>query len=458
MRVLLVNPPTKHQPVVRDMMGGLGFDGGDAVVLPLLDLAYMAATLLSKGHEAKIVDSDVENYKAEDIFQITREYKPDAIIGLVSLPTLYKDCSFLKSLRENFSAKIIAKTGISYPPILKEILEKTSVDFCIYGECDTIIDQILSEDQKTGTVLLKEEKMEIQDNQLIDNLDSLPLPARHLLPNEKYRYVLLGEKTTTMQTSRGCPFPCGYYCPYPLVQGRKWRARSPEHVCREIQDIVSNYNISKILFRDAVFTLDKERTKEICDLIIKNKFGIEWWCETRINCIDRDLLESMRDAGCMGVNIGVETGDPEVLESQAKIGVTLEALEKLRSTSKDLGIKLHFLLMVGLPSETKASLYQTHRLIQKLGPESIGITFVIPYPGTPLYYEAKEKGWLETEDWSKFGGHHPVMHTDNLTTQDLIKARKMIYQGFHFSCSSSLRGKIRARLLDNRFEKWACAD
>lgn len=455
MRILLVNPPTKDQPVVRDMMGGLGFDGGDAVVLPPLDLAYMAATLLSKGHEVKIVDSDVENYNIKDINHIIKEYRPDMVIGTVSLPTLYKDCSFLKSLRKDFSAKMIAKTGISYPPILKEILEKASVDFCIYGECDTIIDQILLGNQKAGTVWLKEEGVEIQNNQLIDNLDSLPLPARHLLPNEKYRYVLLGEKTATMQTSRGCPFPCSYYCPYPLVQGRKWRARSPEHICEEIQDIVVNYNINKILFRDAVFTLDKERTKEICDLIIKNKFGIEWWCETRINCLDQQLIRKMKEAGCQGMNIGLETGDPEILESQAKPGVTLYKLKEITSFSKDAEMKLHILLMVGLPSETRASLYQTYKLVQKLSPESIGITFVTPYPGTPLYYEAKEKGWLETEDWSKFGGHYPVMHTDNLSTQDLLKAQRMIYQGFHFSCSSSLKNLIGTKLLNNRFKKWA---
>ena len=455
MKILLVNPPSKDQPIVRDMMGGIGFYGGNAVVLPPLDLAYLAATLLNKGHEVKIVDSNIENYQIEDIYIIVKEYKPDVIVGLISLPTLYKDCSFLKSLRKKFSASIIAKTNISFPPILKKILDKTSADFCIYGECDTNIDQILSGNLKIGTAWLKDERVEIYDNQLMDNLDDLPIPARHLLNNEKYRYVLLGERTTIMQTSRGCPFPCSYYCPYPLVQGKKWRARSPDHVCKEIHDVVTNYNIKKILFRDAVFTLNKERIIEICDSIIKSKFGIEWWCETRMNCIDGDLLKSMRDAGCMGINIGVETGDPKVLEHQAKLGTTLETLETVKSTSKELGIKLHFLLMVGLPNETKASLYKTFKLVKKLVPESIGITFVTPYPGTPLYYEAKEKGWLETEEWGKFGGNYPVMHTDNLSTQDLLTARKMIYQDFYFSSSRSLKSIIGTKLLNYRFKKWA---
>lgn len=454
MRVLLINSPAKEHPVVRDMAGGLGFDGGEAIVLPPLDLAYMAATLLNKGNEVKIIDSDVENYLRADVYQIIQNYKPEVIIATVSLPTLYEDCSFLKRIRECSSGKIIAKTNITYPPILKEILEKSSVDLCIYGECDINIDEIIAEREKKGTAYFKDSELKTEENMVIADLDELPLPARNLLPNEKYQYVLLGDEVTTMQTSRGCPYPCSYYCPYPLVQGKIWRARSPEHVIREIEDIVNNYGIQKILFRDATFTFDKERAKQICELILEKKIKISWWCETRINCIDEDLLKVMRAAGCMGMNIGVETGDPKVLESQAKIGTTLEALEKVRSFSKGLGIKLHFLLMIGLPSETKASLYQTHKLVQKLAPESIGITFVTPYPGTPLYYEAKEKGWIETEEWTKFGGHLPVMHTDNLSSQDLLKAQKLLHQGFYLLNEKLLKKWVKSKILEYRFKRW----
>lgn len=454
MRVLLVDSPARDHPVVRDMAGGLGFDGGNAVVLPPLDLASMAATLLEKGHEAKIIDSDVENYQTQDVYRIVEEYRPQVIIATVSLPTIYKDCSFLREIRGYCSGKVVAKTSIAYKPILKEILETSSVDLCIFGECDTNIDEVIAGKEKKGTAYFKDSKLNVEENGVILDLDKLPLPARGLLPNEKYRYVLLGDKVTTMQTSRGCPFPCSYYCPYPLVQGRKWRAQNPGRVVKEIEDIVYNHQIRKIFFRDATFTLEKSRVERICDLIIQKNLKVEWWCETRVDCLNSKLMERMKHAGCQGINIGVETGDPEVLERQAKIGMTLEKLKVVRKIAQQLGLRLHFLLMLGLPKETKKSLYETHRLICALRPETIGIAIVTPYPGTELYIEAKEKGWMETEDWTRFGGHLPVMHTDNLSSQDLLRAQRMIHQRFTLSRKGTLEGWIRSRLLDCRFKKW----
>jgi len=163
----------------------------------------------------------------------------------------------------------------------------------------------------------------------------------------------------------------------------------------------------------------------------------------------------MKKAGCKGINIGVETGDPHVLESQAKTGVSIEMLTKVRSFCKSVGIKLHFLLMLGLPGETKTSLYRTFKLVQKLGPESIGTTVVTPFPGTPLYNEAKENGWLETEDWGRYGSHYPVMHTDILSAQDILKAQNMIRRGFRLMNSKSFKNAIKLGLLSYYFRFWA---
>jgi len=454
MKVLLVTPPTKNQPLARDMAGGLGFDGGSSIVLPPLDLAYMASTLLMKGNKVKIIDSDVENYQNKDVYRIVEEYKPEVIIATVSLPTLYKDCSFLQEIHRYSSSKVIVKTGITYPPILREILEKSSADLFIYGECEMNIEEIITGEEKKGTAFIKNGELKVEENNIITNLDELPLPARNLLANEKYRYILLGDKVTTMQTTRGCPFPCSYYCPYPLVQGKKWRARSPEHVVLEIEDIVKNHNIQKILFRDATFTFNKERTKQICDLILEKKIKINWWCETRVDCLNLELMQKMKQAGCLGMNIGVETGDPQVMETQAKIGMTLEKLKTIRKTAQELGLQLHFLLMIGLPKETKKSLYETYRLIGDLKPGSFGVCIITPYPGTPLYAQAKEKGWIETEDWTKFGGHLPVMHTDNISSQDLLKAQQMLNQGFCLLNENSLKKWLKAKILNYRFKRW----
>jgi radical SAM superfamily enzyme YgiQ (UPF0313 family) len=295
----------------------------------------------------------------------------------------------------------------------------------------------------------------IEEKSVIKDLDELPLPARELLPNERYRYPLLGSAVTTMQTSRGCPFPCSYYCPYPLVQGKPWRPRSPEHVAAEIEDIVRNHRISKILFRDASFTLDRARAVRICELMLEKRLGVRWWCETRVDCLDSGLMSAMKRGGCKGMNIGVETGDPAVMQTQAKIGMTLEKLKRVRDDAKRLGLELHFLLLIGLPDETRESLYMTYRLLRELDPETVGVCVVTPYPGTPLYEEAKKKGWMETEDWTRFGGHFPVMHTDNLSMADLTAAQHMINEWYLTRHAHPLKGWIGMKLLDRCFRRWA---
>lgn len=452
MKILLINSPTRLHRVVRDMAGGLGLNGSDWVVLPPLDLAYIAATLLNKGHWVKIIDSDAEKYTIEEILQITKECAPDVIIATVSLPTIYTDCQFLNLLR-NYTSQLIVRTGITYPPILKEIFERTSADKCVFGECELNIEEIILTKEKTGTSYIENGKLKVEESNIIENLDNLPLPARKLLPNEKYRYILLGDKVTTMQTSRGCPFQCSYYCPYPLVQGKIWRARSPENVIYEIENIVNVYQINKILFRDATFTLNKVRVFEICNLILEKNLKFDWWCETRADRLDYEQMHMMKRAGCQGINIGVETGDIEVIKKQAKPGLTLEKLKEIKRISDKLELKLYFLLMLGLPFETKKSLYATYKLICDLQPYDIGICYVTPYPGTPLYQDAKQNNWLETEDWTKYGGHFPVMRTDNLTTEELCKANRVIRRGFLLSRKGIL-GNLMARLHGLWFKKW----
>jgi len=275
-----------------------------------------------------------------------------------------------------------------------------------------------------------------------------------LLKNSFYHYPLLGKNCTIMQTSRGCPFPCAYYCPYPLVQGREWRAMSPERVYKELADIVRKHKIDKVLFRDATFTLDRRRTIEICQKIIRGKLKFSWWCETRINCLDEELLKIMKKAGCKGINIGVETGDSKIMEIQGKPGVSLAQLGEIKKAADKTGIKLHFLLLIGLPKETRRSLYQTFKLIRKLKPYSLGVTVVTPYPGTPLWDEAKKKGWIETKDWSVYSGNLPAMHTDNLKSWEIKLVQKLI-QGESFLLKKGLWGKTGLLIEQLLFKIWS---
>lgn len=457
MRVLLVNPPTGEQRVARDMMGGVGFNGGRGMLLPPIDLATIAAALEAEGHRAAIHDADAAEPPGDPQGVFAAAAEADAVVANVSLPSLASDIRFLRELRRRAGGRIVAKTGITYGPILESILRASKADFAIVGEVETTAGAVLAGAETAGTARLGDGgALVFGEPRREEELDRLPLPARHLLPNAVYTYSLLGPGTTTMQTSRGCVFPCATYCPYPLVQGRRFRARSPQHVLAEIHDVVNRHGIHRILFRDAAFTLDMGRAREICEAIVAHRLEIAWWCETRANCLDADLLAAMARAGCRGINLGVETGDPALLAAEAKAGVSLEQLARVHADCRRLGVRLHFLLMVGLPGETRASLYRTYRLLRELTPDSIGITFITPYPGTPLFAEAKARGWITTEDWSRYGSDQPVMHTDRLSIAELKEARAMLGQAFDcLRGPASWRRRVRARLLERRFRRWA---
>lgn len=434
MRIALVVPPAK---LVRDMAGGLGFDGGASVVLPPLDLLIMASSLRQGGHQPKVFDGE----PAESV----RAFEPDLVIGTVSLATIEQDADFLFGV----GSRVWARTAVTFPAILETILRR-GFERCLIGEVDIFIDDILA-GKSSGTAWLENDQLKVGPELKVEELDSLPLPDWDALDFSRYRYHLLGSRVATLQTSRGCPFSCAYYCPYPLVQGNRWRAMSPEKVAREVAALAER-GIKKVLFRDATFTLNRERSERICDLL--QSLGVEWWCETRANCLDRELLRKMHAAGCRGINLGVETGDDSVRTSRAKAGVTRQQLSEIRATARELGLRLHFLLMVGLPEESRRSLYMTYRLVRAMRPDSIGVTIVTPYPGTPLYEDALRKGWVESQDWARYGGHQAVMRTDFLEPAELVRAVSWIERGFAWM-RGSWKGRWAERLLAVYFWTWA---
>lgn len=441
MRVLLINTPALFErPVSRSMAGGLGFDGNADMVLPPLDLAYLAAHLRAGGHDVGLFDADGLGWDRATTLQKVAERPCDALICAASLPTLYNDCAFLQEVRQRHRGPVYAKTNVPDRAVLKEMLERSRADGVIYGEPEVSICGIVEGRTTDNLVCVRDGDVVFGERRSVEDVDQLLMPARDLLPNDRYTYPLLGQGLTTVQSSRGCPFPCGYYCPYPLVEGKKWRARSPKRVADELEEIVRVHGIGKVLFRDATFTLDKDRAAAICDEILARGLDLAWWCETRVDRLDRPLLEKLRAAGCLGINIGVETGDEDVMVGQAKRGLSMEKLIRLRNDAKEVGLALHFLMLVGFPDETRKSILASYDLIQDLQPESLGITLITPYPGTPLHEEAAKRGWIEKgTTWSDYGGHQPVMHTDNLATGELVHGLEALHRGFRLL---KMRGKV----------------
>jgi len=391
--------------------------------LPALELIYHTLTLKKQNYNIHYYDFQAEPEKINDLFKIMPKSGKILVLVLVTNPTLNTDLLFIKKIKEvNKETLIFVKFDVKSEETIRQILKSGLVETVLVGETENSIHKIFEESAKEGTAYLENEAVIFGPSLIIKNMDELLDLELDFLNLAKYKYPLLPTKKGnffSFQSSRGCPFPCAYYCPYPLTQGNIWRSMSEKKLYVNIELLVKKYNIGAILFRDATFTLDKKRVNDFCgDILVKN-LKFKWWCETRMNCLDEELLKEMSKAGCVGINLGVETGDDALMRKQGKIGGDINQLIKIRSLSSKYKIQLHFLMIVGLPEETKKSLYKSFLIIEKLKPESLGVTTITPYPGTPLYHDAIKNNWIIDKNLVNYIGNKVVMKSKYLSPRQI---------------------------------------
>jgi radical SAM superfamily enzyme YgiQ (UPF0313 family) len=188
---------------------------------------------------------------------------------------------------------------------------------------------------------------------LIDNLDLLPFPARDLIFNPEDFSINYG----MIFTARGCPSKC-IFCASNKLWSRKVRFRSKENILEELKAVIKTHSISYFRFTDDTFTLNKKRTLDLCQLIIDEKLNIAWECDTKVKCLDEELLEKMKEAGCIQVNIGVESGSERIRRLIRK-ECSIEKIEKAFRLINEVGIEAVAYFMFGFPSETKEDMEKT---------------------------------------------------------------------------------------------------
>ncbi|MEO8526270.1 MAG: radical SAM protein, partial [Caldimonas sp.] len=154
-----------------------------------------------------------------------------------------------------------------------------------------------------------------------------------------------------MLSSRGCPFGCSY-CPYPVGQGLKWRFRSPENVVDEMEHLVRQFGVEHILFRDPMFSAQQKRVVAICEEILRRGLEVQWKCETRIDCLDAHTIEMMAKAGCVGVNFGVESTDPDVQKGVHRQPITVAEFVATVALCRQHDISTFAFFVIGLPGDT----------------------------------------------------------------------------------------------------------
>lgn len=398
MKVLLIFPPK-------------GFTSKEP--LPSLGLISLAAYLKKEGIQVEVIDASVNRLSWRSLKREIKKAQAQ-IIGITCL-TEFRFESFAASrAAKKVSPESWVVIGGPHPTFCDRdtLLYNPAVDMVVRGEGENILldlcrayENKLKIEDISGITYRKGGKIrQNPDASLIQDLDNLPFPARELVPIEKYNFRLFvpGEgwrQTTHLITSRGCPFGCSF-CITSQMSGRLWRARSPESIIAELEEIIRNTGIRTIWFYDDTFTMSKERVLKICDLIVKKNLNIKFTCSIRADTVDKGLLTAMKEAGCFKIFFGVESGSQRILDEVCGKKITLEQVRCLSRWLDELGIVKNPSYIIGFPSETMKEAQMTLDLMREIGGQ-VSLSFLRIYPGTRIEKIAKEKNILtDNFSWS----------------------------------------------------------
>ena len=432
MKVLLVNPPRfKKMSVIREERCEIIEKNS---VLPPYSLLQIASLLRRKGHEVSLIEANGENIKYQDFEKMLSEVDYEAVIIKFTPSTFdwdMKVASISKKYSDAPSIGICWTLGNFANTVLDAAKD---LDIYIRHEYEVVapdlIDTLAAKSELSGVAGIayrSDGEIKInRDADPINNYDDIPIPAYDLLKSFKFYYADTkhGQPFTIMYTSKGCPNSC-IYC---TMAKTKWKARSARSVLGELRYLKQNYNIKTIMFFDEIFTIDKKRVEKITQGIVDEKLNIKWYCNSRIDFIDKALLEKMKQAGCTAVSMGIESGSQKII-SGANKKISVEESAKAIQMVKDAGIKAYCSFIFGLPGENSTTVKETIGFIKRTLPTGGEFNVATPYPGTRLYEIALEKGWITKQtDFRTLHQNKSIMRTDELTTQEIDKARDKAYQ------------------------------
>jgi len=369
MRVLLINP----------MMSS----GWKPYMIPPIGLCSLKAAVEKETqHKVRVLDaggldiSEVKNYI---------EYYRPHVVGVTTFTEARHNALDVARVAKNYGATVILG-GVHATHAWKQIADNyTFVNSICRGEGENLLPWFLDggfEDQCLSFPMLT-------------NLDKLPIPDYSDLNLSMYidsGGPTKGKPLAAIETSRGCPYDCAF-CSSKSVWGNI-RFKSVGRVLEELDNLVDRYQYKMVSFVDDIFTVSKKRTLELCQGM--TKYNLNWKCQTRTDRVDKDILVSMKEAGCKLIAFGVESGSPTILENIDK----KESPEDIRvafKLCKEVGIESVFNIIVGSPGETKETLKETRQLIKECNPDNVATAALRAYPGSKIW-ELSIKEGLFTED------------------------------------------------------------
>lgn len=441
MKILLVNVPIKFNQ----------YEWAEP-----LGISYVAAVLHQAGYKVMVKDYGVEFFSAQAFKELIINFDIE-VIGISSRTASFSSAKYLVELLAEIgywgyilmggqhvsSLPEYSLKEIDYP---KTIIIDGEGERTILDVCDYISNGY---DLKTfgsikGIYYLSDgEIIKTPRRPLIKDLDQLPLPARHLLPMNLYKiaYCII--------TSRGCPFHC-VHCDK-SVSKEQVRLRTPENIVSEIEDVLSKYGPRPIFFVDDVFTLDKKRIYEFIELLQRKHINIDWWCLSRVDGVDEELVVKLKSAGCKRITFGIESGDEETLR-KIKKKTNIKVAEKAVKLAANSGInvKANFILAFGWDD------YSTWRKTIKFAAKlpvnyEYAFYYATPFPGSELWDIALKENVvsLDNINWDIFTEESIFFKSSHINLADFDKLEIVVW-------SYLLRERIRQVLFSTKGFKYLC--
>ena len=428
MKVTFLNPPQTNSKY--KFLG---------VVAPSLGIGYMAAVLEKNGYDVDVLDASALELTYDEIGEEILKRNPDIVSISALTPTIGVALDSADKIKQVKPDTIVVLGGYHPTFEYESVLEEPSVDVVVRGEGEyTFLDLVRTVENGgdladvQGLAFHDENNFSLvvtPDRPIIEDLDELPFPAFHLFPMEKYRILNITTNVATIITTRGCPMQCSF-CSSAALHGHHLRRRSPENVCDEIEVRLNEQNIDTIAFMDDTFTLNKKFVRDFCAEIKRRNLKFWWGCTSRVDTLDEELLQLMKDSGCITIFIGVESADQQMLEKMNK-NITVSKTEKAFKLARKVGIRTIASCVIGMPEDTKESMKKTIDFVKSLNPNYALYSLATPYPGTRFYNETFKKNLIQIKDWSKYTLIDPVLETIDCSSKELRSIQKKAFLKFY---------------------------
>lgn len=408
-----------------------------ANIMPPYGLLMLSSYLEKRNIKNEIIDLYAYPEKEENILKKINDLKPNFVGITTTTSSFFDGLNIAKLIKENFQGIKVIFGGVHPTAVYEKILKNyKEIDYVVVGEGEVTIYELLTSNEPEnvkGIAFRKDDEVFFTGRRkLIEDLDQLPFPAYNKLKNFPKKYTLPifnypKSPSCTFLTSRGCPFSCSY-CDR-SVFGPSFRAHSSEYLIEHLNFLMKNYNIKHINIYDDNFLLDKKRVFEFCEKKIKEKIKITFNCIGRANHLDKEILKILKKAGCWMINIGVESGDEELLKPHR----SRPEIEKIREISREIKknkMRVKGLFMMGIPGETRETIEKTIEFAINNPFDDLNVTKFTPFPGTPIYEKIKEYGEFE-ENWEKMNCLNFVFIPNGFTKKELEEYYDLFFKKFY---------------------------